>query len=132
MVIQARERWIIASLALVAVMLAASPWLFGFADAIAPLVSATVLALILAAAAFLARWHRFSHASSVALAAGAWSMLSPFLWGFWNIGAAFWSHLAAGAAAILLSVREVELEQLTGSAPGVDPKRQDNRTEGHS
>lgn len=132
MVIQARERWIIASLALVAVMLAASPWLVGFADATAPLISATVLALILAAAAFLARSHRFSHAASVALATGGWSMLSPFLWGFWDHGAAFWSHLVAGAAAVMLSVREVELGELTGSAPSSDPKRSAARIEGHS
>lgn len=105
-----RERLIIGSLALVAALLAATPWWLRYAGAEAPLASASVLSVILIVAALLATWHQLRTAAAVALAAGGWAMLSPILFGFWDQPAAFWSHMLAGAAALLLAAWEADLD----------------------
>jgi hypothetical protein len=126
---QARERLIIGSLALVATLLAVAPWWLRYAANPAPLVSATVLAAVLVVAALLAKWRRVSQAAAFALAAGAWALLSPLLFGFWDEPAAFWSHITAGVAALLLSAGEIDLQNREARTEGPDaPGRSEERS----
>jgi hypothetical protein len=106
-----RTRLIIGCLALVAAMLAAAPWWLRFDGGRAPLASATILAALLIIAAGLALRHHLRAAASLALSAGAWSMLSPILFGFWDLPAAFWSHVLAGWAAAIIAVWETDEEE---------------------
>lgn len=117
---QSRERLIVGSLALVAIVLALTPWWLRYADSPGPLASASVLAVVLIGAALLAANHRVRHAASLALAGGAWAMLSPIVLGFWDLPTAFWSHMIAGFAAILLSAGETDLFE-----PSARPARDD-------
>lgn len=116
-----RERLIVGSLVLVAVVLALTPWSLRYsADPTAP-ISASIIAGLLALAALLAQWHRVRPAASFALAAGAWAMLSPLVFGFWDQPAAFWSHVVAGILAVLLSIGETQIERDAAAKLAAEP-----------
>ncbi len=109
-----------------AIVLIASPWIFGFSD----VDSATTLAVVAGIAMLLAgqmtRW-RYSVANIIPLRAhmmmdlgmGALLVLSPFIFGFSDEGGATRFMIAFGAIELLtaLSTRwdEAEAEQGTGS-----------------
>lgn len=105
---QTRERLTIGSLLLAAAMLALIPWWPAYGDDPAPFVSSGILAAVLLLAAILARHGRVRDAASIALAGGAWAMLSPILLAFWHQAVPFWSHMLAGIVALLLSAREAD------------------------
>jgi hypothetical protein len=103
-----RERLTIGSFLLAAAMLALIPWWPAYGDDPAPFVSSSILAVVLLLAAILAHHGRVRDAASIALAAGAWALLSPILLAFWDQAVPFWSHIVAGIVALLLSAREAD------------------------
>ena len=97
------------TLLLIGLGLLASPWLFGFDGATAPMLSATViglgfLMLFLAAAVEIIDW-----AARGSLALGAWALVAPFLFGFHGIEAALWTHVAAGVLGMFVSLGGLDL-----------------------
>lgn len=82
---------------LVGLALAVTPWLFGFVGETVPAWTAwaTGAVMSLSGVAALA-WFAFA-ASWVALVAGVWSIVAPWLLTFSAQTAAMWSHVAAGA-----------------------------------
>lgn len=92
-----------ALIAIAAVLLFGSPWLFGFAGETAAswnawIAGALLLALSVAAMRVEQTWHEW-----VSLAVALWVILSPWLLGFAATASALWLHVAAGSAVVILA-----------------------------
>lgn len=81
-----------------------SPWLLGFAAHAAPTISASIIAAGLLVLFFCATSGFADQAYPAALGLGAWSMVSPTIFNFPELGEAFWAHVTAGALAMLISI----------------------------
>jgi hypothetical protein len=86
-----------------ALLLAASPWVLGFASSLSATLSACAIAALLALTAF-ADYRLREWADEASLTVGAWSLVAPFAIGFAEPSPALWTHLAAGAAALIIGV----------------------------
>lgn len=82
---------------LVGLALAVTPWLFGFVGETVPAWTAWATGTVMALSGVAAlAWFAFA-ASWVALVAGVWSIVAPWLLAFSAQTAAMGSHVAAGA-----------------------------------
>ncbi|AWK86013.1 SPW repeat protein [Azospirillum thermophilum] len=80
-----------------------APWLFGFADQMAPAWNAwgtgvVIVALAVAAIFAFAVWEEWAN-----LLVGLWAVVSPWVLGFAGNAQAMWSHVAIGLVVALLS-----------------------------
>ncbi|MDW8443578.1 MAG: SPW repeat protein [Acetobacteraceae bacterium] len=82
---------------LIGLALALTPWLFGFAAETVPAWTAWATGAVMALSGVAALASFAFAASWVALVAGVWSILAPWLLTFSGETAATWSHVAAGA-----------------------------------
>ncbi len=82
---------------IIGLALALTPWLFGFSGDTVPAWIAWSSGAVMALSGVAAlAWFTFA-ASWVALVAGVWSIVAPWLLDFSALTAAMWSQVAAGA-----------------------------------
>lgn len=93
-----------------------APMLVGPAYAPAELSSGIIGAVMLLVGIGL-RYGSAEWWSSFALGIGTWSMVAPIALGFYHEGPAFWSHVAAGLASLLIGVGGHELMMTDGGSP---------------
>ena len=101
------QHWAIFALAL---WLAVSPWLVGYAGRAAATANAAVAGLALALAAHFEASCELS-VEWLNFAAGAWLIAAPFLLGFDSDGVAAASSVAVGAAVAGLAASSLELDR---------------------
>lgn len=92
-----------AALLILGLVLLASPRLLGFEAERGALISAGIIGALLTAIA-LAAYRLRTWSDEASLTLGAWAMIAPFVLGFAERYEALWTHVGAGAAAMLLGV----------------------------
>lgn len=89
------------------VLLAASPWLLGYADREDAMLNAVLSGFLVAALAALSltlldRWEAY-----LTLMLGLWLILSPWLLRFDNVDRVKFAHLAIGAFILVIAAQEI-------------------------
>ena len=103
------KRILAIALALSGVWLLVAPVLFAAAYDHSAELSGAVIGLVLLLTAVGLGYGSLDFWSRFALGVGTWTLVAPILFGFYDPGASFWSHMAAGFAALLIGVGGHEL-----------------------
>jgi len=96
-------------LALSGAWLLVAPALFQVGYDPGAVLSGTVIGMVLILAAIGLGYGSLDFWSRFALGLGTWTLVAPILFGFYDGGPSFWSHVAAGFVALLVGVAGHEL-----------------------
>ena len=97
------------ALALSGAWLLVAPALFETGYDSGAILSGGVIGAVLILAAVGLGYGSLDFWSRLTLGLGTWTLVSPILFGFYEGGPSFWSHVAAGATALLVGIAGHEL-----------------------
>lgn len=98
-----------ASLAAAGAAVLLLPVLLGFGLPSAGAISSNVIGVVMLLSAAGVAYGNLALWSALALGGGAWTLIAPVAFGFYDGGEAFWTHMAAGFAWILAGLAGHEL-----------------------